>query len=110
MEFKLNTQMSIFDVINKRYEVNHIPTFINRLLLFPVFVWWFAFQLILLSLVMGIVSIGFGFFLLLYGIRFFAFDEVKYGTMFMILPIVSPMVWLLRYFILGEYATLFINI
>ena len=58
----------------------------------------------------GFGPIGFGFFLLLYGIRFFAFDEVKYGTMFMILPIVSPMVWLLRYFILGEYATLFINI
>lgn len=79
-----------------------------RLILFPtIFVWWFLFQLFVLSCFCGCISIMFGIVAMLgaFGSSDWQ-DDFAAGFGFIILPIISPFIWLYRYFRFGEFNTL----
>lgn len=98
----------LIEFLNKpRKDIIHLNIF-WRLILFPIiFVWWFLFQLFVLSCFCGYLSIMLGIVTMIsaFGSSDWQ-DDFSAGIGFILLPIISPFVWLYRYFKLGEFNVL----
>ncbi len=96
------------DLNTPRKGIIHLTMF-WRVILFPIiFIWWFLFQLFAFSLFGGmfIVIIGLSTMIGAFATSDWAEDFVE-GLGFILLPFIAPFTWLYKYFVLGEFNTLF---
>lgn len=102
-DIKFNLKNFWEELNTPRNDVLHLNIF-WRIALFPLIIWWFVFQTVFFSLLLGtglIIVVG-------------AAAVITLGTKenleavdLLLLPIIAPFVWLYRYFVLGEFCTLF---
>ena len=87
--------------------VLHLSVF-WRIALFPIFIIWFLFQFIVFSCFAGFFVFMLGLFSVIgeVGSRNWK-ENVTEHLGFMVMPIISPFVWLYFYFKYGQYCTLF---
>lgn len=96
-------------MLTPRKDIPHLNIF-WRIVLAPIMFIWFTFQLILFSGIGGIVMIMLSFMSLLNAFGSLEWEsEVAEAIGYIMMPIVSPFIWLFKYIYLGEYNTLFLN-
>lgn len=99
---------AIKELFEPNEDIIHLSIF-WRIVLFPtIFVWWFGIQLFAFSIMGGMFLVPvaiFGMFVSL-GSKEWK-EDLEESALFLVIPIVAPLLWLGRYFYLGEFNVLF---
>lgn len=104
-KIKSNLESFWVYLITKRKDIPHLNVF-WRITLFPFFFIWFLVQLFIFSYLLGHLSVLLGLSAIVSSIFSKPEDSEWDMGMFIILPIIAPLIWLFKYFYLGEFNTL----